>query len=214
MISCTPFGQTGPYADWRGYELNAYHLSATGSRYCGLPDREPLATGEFLADFFGGFAAAAWGLGAVLGRGQVGGGQHVDCASAEVLAALVVGSLNVGGYAQDGVFYRRTGRGMGLACPARIYPCRDGWVFIIALETHQWLGLCRAMGNPDWAMPELFHELEVPRRQPRPDRPHDRTVDVAAIEERDHGHLSGPWMPRDRPLRHGGSRAAAASARA
>ncbi len=160
MISCTPFGQTGPYADWRGYELNAYHLSATGSRYCGLPDREPLATGEFLADFFGGFAAAAWGLGAVLGRGQVGGGQHVDCASAEVLAALVVGSLNVGGYAQDGVFYRRTGRGMGLACPARIYPCRDGWVFIIALETHQWLGLCRAMGSPDWAMPELFHELK------------------------------------------------------
>lgn len=160
MISCTPFGQTGPYADWRGYELNSYHLSATGSRYCGLPDREPLATGAFLADFFGGFTAAAWGLGAILGRDQVGGGQHIDCASAEVLAALVVGSLNVGGYAQDGVFHRRTGRGMGLACPARIYPCRDGWVFIIALETHQWLGLCRAMGDPEWAMPDLFHELK------------------------------------------------------
>jgi crotonobetainyl-CoA:carnitine CoA-transferase CaiB-like acyl-CoA transferase len=48
---------------------------------------------------------------------------------------------------------------MGFACPARIYTCKDGWVFIIALETHQWKGLCRAMGNPDWAMPELFHEL-------------------------------------------------------
>lgn len=160
MISCTPFGQTGPYAEWKGYELNAYHLSATGSRYCGLPDREPLATGAFLADFFGGFTAAAWGLAAVLGREQVGGGQHIDCASAEILAALVVGSLNVGGYAQDGVYYRRTGRGMGLACPARHYPCRDGWVFIIALETHQWLGLCRAMDNPEWAMPELLHELK------------------------------------------------------
>lgn len=159
MISCTPFGQTGPYAEWNGYDLNAYHLSATGNRYCGLPDREPLENGTFAADFFGGFAAAAWGLGAVLGRDRVGGGQHIDCSSAEVLAALVVGSLNVGGYAQDGVFYRRTGRGMGLACPARIYPCKDGWVFIIALETHQWKGLCRAMGNPDWAMPELFHEL-------------------------------------------------------
>ncbi len=160
MISCTPFGQTGPYAEWKGYELNAYHLSATGSRYCGLPDREPLATGTFLADFFGGFTAAAWGLAAVLGREQVGGGQHIDCASTEVLAALVVGSLNVGGYVQDGVYHRRTGRGMGLACPARLYPCRDGWVFIIALETHQWLGLCRAMDNPEWAMPEFLHELK------------------------------------------------------
>lgn len=159
MISCTPFGMTGPYADWNGYDLNAYHLSATGSRYCGLPEREPLENGTFTADFFGGFAAAAWGLGAVLGRDRAGGGQHIDCAASEVMAALVVGSLNVGGYAQDGVFYRRTGRGMGLACPARIYPCRDGWVFIIALEAHQWKGLCRAMGNPDWAMPELFHEL-------------------------------------------------------
>jgi len=159
MISCTPFGQTGPYADWNGYDLNAYHLSATGSRYCGLPDREPLENGTFSADFMGGYAAAAWGLAAVLGREQVGGGQHVDCSSAEVLAALVVGSLNIGGYAQDGVYHRRTGKGMGFACPARIYACKDGWVFIIALETHQWKGLCHAMGEPDWAMPELFHEL-------------------------------------------------------
>ncbi|MFN8624760.1 MAG: CoA transferase [Candidatus Binatia bacterium] len=159
MISCTPFGQTGPYSDWNGYDLNAYHLSGTGSRYCGLPDREPLANGTFLADFMGGCAAAAWGLAALLGREQVGGGQHIDCSSAEVLAALVVGSLNIGGYVQDGVYHRRTGRGMGLACPARIYPCKDGWVFIIALETHQWKGLCRAMGDPEWAMPELFFEL-------------------------------------------------------
>lgn len=130
MISCTPFGQTGPYAEWNGYDLNAYHLSAVGRRYCGLPDREPLANGTFLADFFGGYTAAAWGLAAVLGREQVGGGLHIDCSAAEVPAALVVG------YVQDGVFYRQTGRGMGLACPARVYQCRDGWVFIIALETH------------------------------------------------------------------------------
>ncbi len=159
MISCTPFGQTGPYADWNGYDLNAYHLSGTGSRYCGLPDREPLENGTFTADFFAGYTAAAWGLAAVLGREQVGGGQHIDCSAAESLAALVVGSLNIGGYAQDGIYHRRTGRGMGLACPARIYPCKDGWVFIIALETHQWQGLCRAMDNPDWAMPEFFHVL-------------------------------------------------------
>ena len=32
MISITPFGQTGPYAEWKAYDLNAYHLSAAGGR--------------------------------------------------------------------------------------------------------------------------------------------------------------------------------------
>ena len=42
MISITPFGQTGPYADWHGYDLNAYHLSGASSRYCGRPGEPPL----------------------------------------------------------------------------------------------------------------------------------------------------------------------------
>src|SRR6185436_2928673 len=27
MISITPYGQTGPYSQWSGYDLNAYHLT-------------------------------------------------------------------------------------------------------------------------------------------------------------------------------------------
>ena len=54
MISITPFGQTGPYADWKGRDLNAFHLSGTGSRYCGRPGEPPLKHGTFSADFFGG----------------------------------------------------------------------------------------------------------------------------------------------------------------
>jgi crotonobetainyl-CoA:carnitine CoA-transferase CaiB-like acyl-CoA transferase len=72
-VSVTPFGRTGPYADWLGYDLNAYHLTATGSRYCGHPDRPPLEHGTFSADFFGGYAATAWALGALYGRDAIGG---------------------------------------------------------------------------------------------------------------------------------------------
>ena len=159
MISITPFGQTGPYADWNGYDLNAYHLSGCGSRYCGRPDDAPLEHGTFSADFFAGYAAAAWGLASVFGRERVGGGQHLDVSSAEILAALFVGALNVGGYAQDGVFNRRGGTGMGLAAPADILPCKDGYVLLIALETAQWRGLRVAMGDPDWARVELFDDM-------------------------------------------------------
>src|SRR4030042_1969349 len=78
MVSITPFGRTGPYAEWKGYDLNAYHLTAAGHRYCGRPGEAPLEHGTFSAEFFGAAAAAAWGLAATLGRARGGGGAHPD----------------------------------------------------------------------------------------------------------------------------------------
>ena len=161
MISITPFGQTGPYADWNGYDLNAYHLSGASSRYCGRPGEPPLEHGTFAADFFGAAAAAAWGLAAVLGRARVGGGQHLDVSCAEAIAATFVGGQNIGGYAQDGVFERRTGVGMPLGAPATIVPCKDGYVWVLALEPGQWNGLAKVMGNPDWMQLEMFQDMYV-----------------------------------------------------
>ena len=161
MISITPYGQTGPYADWNGYNLNAFHLSGTSSRYCGRPGEAPLAHGTFSADFFGGTAAAAWGLAAVVGRDLVGGGQHVDVSCAEAIAATFVGAQNIGGYAQDGHFEKRTGIGMPLGAPATILPCRDGHVWMLALEPGQWNGLAEVMGNPDWMQLEMFQDMFV-----------------------------------------------------
>ncbi|MBW2445950.1 MAG: CoA transferase [Deltaproteobacteria bacterium] len=159
MISITPFGQTGPYRDWKAYDLNAYHLTGASSRYCGLPDQAPLEHGTFAADFFGAVAGAAWGLAALHGLQQVGGGQQVDVSCAEAIAATFVGAQNIGAYAQDGVFDRRTGVGMSLGAPATILPCRDGHVWMLALEPGQWNGLARVMGNPDWMQLEMFQDM-------------------------------------------------------
>lgn len=159
MISITPFGQTGPYAKWKGHDLNAYHLSGASHRYCGRPDAAPLEHGTFSADFFGGYVGVAWGLAAWLGRELVGGGQHLDVSSAEAIAALFVGAQNIGGYAQDGVFERRTGVGMPLASPSTIVPCKDGHVWMMALEPGQWQGLVRAMGSPEWTELEMFQDM-------------------------------------------------------
>ena len=158
MISITPFGQTGPYADWKGYDLAAFHLSGTGSRYCGRPGAPPLEQGTFSADYFGGYVAATWGLAALLAPGRECG-EHIDVASAEAIAALFVAAQNIGGYAQDGIFERRTGVGMPLASPATILPCQDGYVWMVALEPGQWQGLARAMGSPDWMQLELFQDM-------------------------------------------------------
>ncbi len=161
MISITPFGQTGPYSDWKGYDLNAFHLSAAGHRYCGRPGEPPLQHGTFSADFYGAATAAAWGLAATMGRDRVGGGQQIDVSCAEAIAATFVGGQNIGGYAQDGIFDRRTGIGMGLSAPAAIVPCRDGHVWMLVLETGQWRALVEAMGNPEWAQLDMFDDMFV-----------------------------------------------------
>ncbi|MDH3213026.1 MAG: CoA transferase [Myxococcales bacterium] len=158
MISITPFGQTGPYAAWKGCDLNAYHLSGTGSRYCGRPDEAPLEQGTFSADYFGAYVAATWGLASLLTQ-DAERGEHIDVSCAEAIAALFVGAQNIGGYAQDGSFEKRTGVGMPLAAPATILPCKDGYVWMLALELGQWQGLARAMGNPDWTQTELFQDM-------------------------------------------------------
>ncbi len=159
VISITPFGQTGPYSSWNAYDLNAYHLSGASSRYCGRPGEMPLEHGTFAADYFGAVSAAAWGLASVYGRKNVGGGQQVDVSCAEAIAAAFVGGQNIGGYAQDGKFDKRTGVGMPLGAPATIMPCKDGHVWMLALEPGQWKGLKEVMGNPEWADLELFDDM-------------------------------------------------------
>lgn len=160
-ISITPFGQTGPYSAWNGYDLNAFHLSGASSRYCGRPGEMPLEHGTFSADYFGAIAGAAWGLAAVFGRDLVGGGQQVDVSCAEAIAAAFVGSQNIGLVAQEGRFDLRTGVGMPLGAPATIVPCKDGHVWMLALERGQWEGLCKVMGDPEWARLEMFNDMYV-----------------------------------------------------
>jgi crotonobetainyl-CoA:carnitine CoA-transferase CaiB-like acyl-CoA transferase len=159
VVSITPYGQTGPYAEWNGYDLNAYHLTGASHRYCGRPGEAPLEHGTFAADFYGAMTGATWGLAAVLGRDLVGGGQHVDVSCAEAIAATFVGGQNIGALAQDGKWERRTGVGMPLGAPATILPCKDGHVWMLALEPGQWNGLVSAMGNPEWAQIDMFQDM-------------------------------------------------------
>lgn len=159
VISITPFGQSGPYRDWIGYDLNAFHLTGASSRYCGRPGEMPLEHGTFAADYYGAVTGASWGLAALFGRQLVGGGQQIDVSCAEAIAATFVGGQNIGDLAQNGHFARRTGVGMPLGAPATILPCRDGYVWMLALEPGQWNGLRAVMGNPEWADLEMFQDM-------------------------------------------------------
>ena len=61
VTSVTAFGQSGPYAEYLSTNLTAY--AAGGQHYlCGDPDREPLQSGGYQAEY----QAGTWAFGATL----------------------------------------------------------------------------------------------------------------------------------------------------
>ncbi len=81
MCSITPFGLTGPYKDYKAYELTLAHgggwawLSPSGSD---RPDLSPLKAAGQQAEFQGGLAAATAALAAYSRALQTGEGEHID----------------------------------------------------------------------------------------------------------------------------------------
>lgn len=156
MVSITPYGQTGPYAHWKAYDLNAFHFTATGYCYIGTPGEEPLEPGTYLADYYGGMTAATYGMAAAYGRKIVGGGQHVDVSSTDALIATLQGPGEYPKAVRTGERCSRTGQGMPITAPATILPCKDGHVWMIAVEPGHWIGLMKSMGNPEWGKKEEY----------------------------------------------------------
>lgn len=90
LIYCaiTGYGQTGPYRDRAGHDIN--YLSIAGvSSHCGRADSGPPPLGIQVADVAGGSHHAVMGiLAAVIERQQTGTGQFVDISMTDAAFAL------------------------------------------------------------------------------------------------------------------------------
>jgi len=150
VTSITPFGETGPYKDYKAYEINC---SAAGglSNATGYPDREPLIFPISAGDYQAGVAAASASLVAVLVRRRIGRGQHVNISEAEVLADDHAGQYLIR-YIYQGVSGNRRGHHAGyFYYPCSCLPCRDGYMILIAPQSGQWIRFVELMGNPEWS---------------------------------------------------------------
>ena len=148
MTSISNFGQTGPYRDYGAREINLYAMG--GLMYItGDPEREPLHMAARLAQYGAGQNAFAGTMGALLYRDISGAGQHVDVAISEYLATILENALSQ--YSYTGSNFRRTGnRGYGRAAWGP-YPCRDGYVGVIAGPDHKWPEMAELMGIAELA---------------------------------------------------------------
>jgi crotonobetainyl-CoA:carnitine CoA-transferase CaiB-like acyl-CoA transferase len=146
VTSITNFGQTGPYRD---YEATEDVIVAMSSLLCrsGVPELPPLLPpGSIGFDCAGVLGAMATML-ALWQRARTGRGQWVDLSALEALAQSTDwGLVGVSGAAARGVPYREARVGSG---SYGIYPCADGLVRLIILQTSEWLAVRRWLGDPE-----------------------------------------------------------------
>ncbi len=151
MTSITPFGQTGPYRDYKAYHLNVYHGSGLGYQTpneVSSLEREPLKGGGFAGDYVCGLYAALATLAALYARGETGLGQHVDSSKQEAL--INIQRVQVVAYPNDKVNPRRMTQSSGSSGMGGTMRCKDGYVTATLAEDHQWRSFCELLGHPEW----------------------------------------------------------------
>jgi crotonobetainyl-CoA:carnitine CoA-transferase CaiB-like acyl-CoA transferase len=161
MASVTPFGQTGPYQDYQAYELNCYHFSVLGyetpfNQVTDPTTQPPLKAFGEQADFLTGWTTAAALMCAVHWRHLTGEGQHIDLAEVEAAANMIRPNYPFYYYEQpDGPNRQRLSKRQEWGLPW-VWPCRDGYVALLAITDKHWDALKDLLGRPEWMDDELF----------------------------------------------------------
>jgi len=130
VVSVTPFGLTGPYADWQATNAVSFAMGGIMS-LTGDPGRTPLVTGGNQADVLAGLNAFAVAVTCWYGRSRNGGlGELVDLSAQECAAGML--ELYGPSCAMGGPVIPRLGN--HTRATWGIYPCVDGWAGAFALE--------------------------------------------------------------------------------
>ena len=147
--SLTGYGQTGPYRDRAGHDLN-YCGHAGVADQMGV-DADTLALSNLpIADLMGGALTAAMGiLAALFDARRTGLGRHLDIAMADgALAHAVMPLATLAAHGST----RRAGADTltgGLACYALYRTADARFVAVGALERKFWQGLCEVIARAD-----------------------------------------------------------------
>ena len=130
MCSLTPFGQTGPWRDYRSSDL--LHMAAGGQMAsCGydeedVPGAPPIAPGGGNAWHMGGHYAYMGIMAALVYRTLSGQGQYIDASVHEACALTTEGAVPTYIYRNE-VVIRQTGRHHAAApTPRTQFPSKDG----------------------------------------------------------------------------------------
>lgn len=166
-VSITGYGQTGPYKDRAGHDMN-YLAIAGVLGYNGRKASGPAPMAVQVADIAGGSCHAVIGLlAAVIHRQATGVGQHVDISMTDAAFSLhaltAPGALNGG--EQPGLENTQLNGGSFYDC----YETADARYFSVGgLEPQFFMQFCAAIGRPELAplgmnmlQPEVVAQLKA-----------------------------------------------------
>ncbi|UZE10504.1 CaiB/BaiF CoA transferase family protein [Pseudomonas sp. B21-053] len=158
-VSITGYGQTGPYKDRAGHDLNYLALAGLSS-YTGRADSGPVPLGMQVADIAGGSLHGVIGLlAAVIARQQTGQGQHIDVSMTD--CAFSLNAMAGAGYLACGVEPGREEQMLNGGSFYDYYRSRDGrWLSVGSLEPAFMQQLCSALGRPELAAQGLSPKPE------------------------------------------------------
>jgi hypothetical protein len=92
-------------------------------------------------------------------RGGGGRSVRVDVSAADVLKSFV--DQNAGNSMEVPIGWRRNGRVAvehGGVFPQGFFPCKDGYVAIVARSRPDWQAVLQALGSPEWAQDGRFND--------------------------------------------------------
>ena len=182
--SISSFGQTGPYAEWPGYDIIVQAMGGLMG-ITGEPGRPPVRVGVAITDI----GAGMWGvigiLAALRTRDLTGKGQHID-------VSLMDGSVSwmtymAGNYFATGENPPKLGSGHPNIVPYQAFEASDGKYLIIAGGNDRlWAILCKGMGLEDW--------IEDPKYVTAEKRVENREVLIPALEEEFRKRARDEWL--------------------
>lgn len=146
-VSCTGFGQSGPYAHKKGYDTVFQAMggimSLTGER-----GGAPVKPGLPVADLTSGLWVAIAILASVAGRERTGKGCHVDFSMLDGQVSLL--TLAAARYFALGEIPPRLGTEHPGRVPSATFRSRDGRYAHITASDQHWAALCKALNLQDW----------------------------------------------------------------
>jgi len=145
VLSISPFGRSGPYANRPAADLTIQAESG-GISGRGLASQPPIQCGNRITEWIGGTFAAVGALAAVMRARKTRQGEHVDFSLCEV--------MNIGSSVYGDLMHSLAGR-PAIEAPMRsvevpsIEPTLDGWVGFNTNSRQQFNDFCQMIERPD-----------------------------------------------------------------
>lgn len=158
VTAITPFGLTGPYAEYRAYPLNTNHAGGEGFLLPGGLEnagRPPTKAANFASEYDGAMQAVLASVAALYSNADPRG-QLIDISKQE--STLSIYDTAIHALVEMNHIYSRNTVSPSVG---GVLPCKDGYVEMwMWFEEWEWPRIVQLLGSPEWANDARFQTWE------------------------------------------------------